>query len=124
MSVTFASGIMPTSLSISTVISMSRFSVTAKYLRHQVTIFQPCQTNSASHSSQITALAPSPIKMPVTTVPRMMMSAGLITDTGCIRTAVTTRSVGMRYSLTTLAGSSGTYTMRLRASASQAMYSQ
>ena len=108
MSVTFASGIMPTSVSISLVISISRFSVTAKYFRHQTAIFQPCQTNSASQISQITALAPSLVMMPATMVLRRMMSAGPSTDTGCIRTAVTTRSVGMRYSLSTAEGSSGT----------------
>jgi hypothetical protein len=108
MSVIFASGIMPTSVSIRLVISMSRFSVTAKYLRHQMAIFQPCHTNSTSHSSQSTALAPLLVTATVKIVPRRIMSAGLMMDTGCIRTAVTTRSVGMRYSLTTLEGSSGT----------------
>jgi hypothetical protein len=108
MSVIFASGIMPTSVSTRLVISISRFSVTAKYLRHQVATFQPCQTNRPSHSNQITALAPLPVRMPATMAPRMMKSTDLIMDIGCIRTAVTTRSVGMRYSLSTLEGSSGT----------------
>jgi hypothetical protein len=108
MSVTFASGIIATSLSIRLVISISRFSVTVKYFRHQVAIFQPCQPNRPSQSNQMIGEAPLLVKRPATTAPPMIMSADLIMDTGCIRTAVTTRSVGMRYSLTTPEGSSGT----------------
>jgi hypothetical protein len=108
MSVIFASGIIPTSFSSRLVISISRFSVTAKYRRHQVAIFQPCHPNRTSHTNQMTQEAPLLVKMPASIAPPMIMSAELIMDTGCIRTAVTTRSVGMRYSLTTPEGNSGT----------------
>jgi hypothetical protein len=52
-SVTFASGIMATSVKTRLVTSISRFSVTTKYRRHQMAIFQPCHTNSTPHSSQM-----------------------------------------------------------------------
>jgi hypothetical protein len=106
MSVTFASGIIPTSVSIRLVISISRFSVTTKYLRHQVAIFQPCQASSANHKIQtIVVNAPPdpavPVTKPTPIRPARIRIAGRIMAIGCIRTAVTIRSLGMRYSSTT-----------------------
>jgi hypothetical protein len=106
MSVTFASGIIPTSVSIRLVINISRFSVTTKYLRHQLAIFQPCHANSANHRIQIIFVNPIllgpefPVTMPTPIRPARIRNAGRTMAIGCIRTRVTTCSLGMRYSLT------------------------
>ena len=83
MSVTFASGIIPTSVSNRLVISISRFSVTTKYLRHQVAIFQPCHTASTPHSTQMIGVpltlpdwAADSVKKPAATAPARITIAG------------------------------------------------
>jgi hypothetical protein len=107
MSVTFASGIIPTSVSIRLVISISRFSVTTKYLRHQVTIFQPCQATSTPHRIQMTPTSPPLAELVTKTAtsrPAGIRIIGPIIAIGCIRTVVTIRSLGMRYLSTTRGG--------------------
>ncbi len=117
MSVTFASGIIPTSVSNRLVISISRFSVTTKYLRHQVMSLQPCHRNTTPHRIQVNVTIPlsaggaasatkaAPIKL------SRIKTTGRMIATGCIRTLRTTFSVGMRYSLTT-EGKAGTLIIR------------
>jgi hypothetical protein len=113
MSVTFASGIIPTSVSSRLVISISRFSVTTKYLRHQVATFQPCHTASTAHRIQMIGVPPTlpawaadSVTKPATSAPARITITGLITAIGCIRTAVTIFSLGRRYLLTSRGGTS------------------
>jgi len=113
MSVTFASGIIPTSVSNRLVISISRFSVTTKYLRHQVATFQPCHTASTAHSTQMTPATltlpdrtRSSVTKPAATAAARITNTGLITAIGCIRTLMTILSVDRRYLLTIRGGTS------------------
>jgi hypothetical protein len=110
MSVTFASGIIPTSTINRFVISISRFSVRTKYRRHQVRRFQACRRNTTPHRIQTAATS----KLPPAGVTQLTRPAparlsrirltGRMVATGCIRTLRTTFSVFMRYSPTTLEG--------------------
>jgi hypothetical protein len=118
MSVTFASGIIPTSVSNRLVTSISRFSVTTKYRRHQVRSLQPCHRNTTPHRIQITVTIPlsaggaTPVTKPATIKLSRITSTGRMMATGCIRTLRTTFSVGKRYSLTTRGGRAGTLIIR------------
>ena len=81
MSVTFASGIIPTSLLINPETSIIRFSVTTKYRRHQRAIFEPCHTKSTNHKSQINPTNPPlpvpaiPLRTPAAKAPARIRSA-------------------------------------------------
>jgi hypothetical protein len=110
MSVTFASGIIPTSVLSRLVTSISRFSVITKYLRHQVATFQPCQTASTAHSTQTSRTNPAlpggadPVTKPAKSAPARISAAGAIMAIGCIRTERTIRSLGKRYRSTSRGG--------------------
>ncbi len=118
MSVTLASGIIPTSTMSTLVISIRRFSVRTKYFRHQIMTFQDCRRNTAPHriqtatTSRLTAGEATQLTRPAPIRLSRIRITGRMIATGCIRTLRTTFSVGMRYSPTTREGRLGTLITR------------